>query len=69
MRVSASLKFYHSIPLALAFNLDLTKYLKTVESSTYNLRHIDYSFKTSYARTDVLKFSYFHIFPLLYCNH
>ena len=44
------------------YDLDLSYYLVTADSSTckYNLRHqVNYQFKIRYARTNVLKFSYF----------
>ena len=41
------------------YDLDLSNYLVTADSSKYNLRHADYLFKIRYARTNVLKFSYF----------
>ena len=43
------------------YDLDLSYYLVSTDSSTckYNLRHTIYQFKIRYARTNVLKFSYF----------
>ena len=43
------------------YNLDLSYSLVSTDSSTckYNLRHTIYQFKIRYARTNVLKFSYF----------
>ena len=43
------------------YDLDLSYYLVSADSSTckYNLRHTIYQFKIRYARTNVLKFSYF----------
>ena len=43
--------------------LDLSYYLVSADSSAckYNLRHTNYQFKIRYARTNVLKFSYFFI--------
>ena len=41
------------------YDLDLPYYLVTADSSKYNLRHANYQFKIRYARTNVLKFSYF----------
>ena len=43
------------------YDLDLSYSLVSTDSSTckYNLRHTIYQFKIRYARTNVLKFSYF----------
>ena len=43
------------------YDLDLSYYLVSTDSSTckYNLRHTIYQFKIRYARTNVLKLSYF----------
>ena len=43
------------------YDLDLSYYLVSADSSTckYNLRHTNCQFKNRYARTNVLKFSYF----------
>ena len=43
------------------YDLDLFYYLVSADSSTckYNLRQTNYQFKIRYARTNVLKFSYF----------
>ena len=43
------------------YDLDLSYSLVSIYSSTckYNLRHTIYQFKIRYARTNVLKFSYF----------
>ena len=41
------------------YDLDLSYYLVTADSSKYNLRHANYQFKIKYARTNVLKFSCF----------
>ena len=43
------------------YDLDLSYYLVSTDSSSckYNLRHTIYQFKIRYARTNVLKFSYF----------
>ena len=43
------------------YDLDLSHYLVSTDSSTwkYNLRRTIYQFKVRYARTNVLKFSYF----------
>ena len=43
------------------YDLDLSYYLVSANSSIckYNLRHTNYQFKNRYARTNVLKFSYF----------
>ena len=43
------------------YDLDLSCYLVSADSSTckYNRRHTNHKFKIRYARTNVLKFSYF----------
>ena len=43
------------------YDLDLSYYVVSADSSTckYNLRHTIYQFKIRYARTNVLKFSFF----------
>ena len=41
------------------YDLDLSYYLVSADNSNYNLRHANYQFKIRYARTVVLKFSYF----------
>ena len=50
-----------NILLMSLYDLDLSYYLVSTDSSTckYNLRHTIYQFKIRYARTNVLKFSYF----------
>ena len=42
------------------YDLDLSYYLVSADSSTwkYNLRHTDYQFKITYARTNVLNVFY-----------
>ena len=42
-----------------SYDLNLSYYLVTADNSKYNLRHANYQFKIRYARTNVLKFSYF----------
>ena len=51
----------YNILLLSLYDLDLSYYLVSTDSSTckYNLRHTIYQFKIRYARTNVLKFSYF----------
>ena len=43
------------------YDLDLSYYLVSADSSTckYNLRQTNYQFKIRYARTNVIKFSFF----------
>ena len=41
------------------YDLNLSYYLVSADSSNYNLRHANYQFKIRYAGTVVLKFSYF----------
>ena len=41
------------------YDLDLSYYLVTADNSKYNLRHAYHQFKIRYARTNVLKCSYF----------
>lgn len=41
------------------YDLDLSYDLVSTDNSNYNLRHANYQFKIRYARTVVLKFSYF----------
>ena len=41
------------------YDLDLSYYLVSADNSNYNLRHSYHQFKIRYARTNVLKFSYF----------
>ena len=50
-----------NILLMSLYDLDLSYYLVSTDSSTckYNLRHTIYQFKIRYARTNVLKLSYF----------
>lgn len=41
------------------YDLDLSYYLLTADSSKYNFIHANYQLKIRYARTNILKFSYF----------
>ena len=40
--------------------ISLSDYLEPADNTSYNLRNTECSFKIKYARTNVLKFSYFH---------
>ena len=41
-------------------DIDLSDYLEPAGNTSYNLRNTEYSYKIKYARTNLLKFSYFH---------